>query len=254
MVWLSARTRAHTRAHAHQRTSFVPCCTGRPQWGLCCFLSCQLSHGCQQLLLRIRYTHILPTHTNMHSLSAWNTSSKDLLFVHRNRTSSPRWRVSHGCSQRDLGHNQQHRGIRTSSVPCKHSIVCVRLRKPNVHYHLLLGTFDCGKMKMWQILEWLGCNEACGYKLKKNGAIRRKILLYRKTLTLYGFKNTAVHIFFDWCGASSRDQAFEAESTVVFLESTKLTDKFFSKADSVVTFGFCLSPCSALSNSAKEPW
>lgn len=81
MVRLSThtpRTHAHTHAPAHL---ICPLLYGRPQWGLCCFLSCQLSHGCQQLLLRIRYTHILPTHTNMHSLSAWNTGSKDLLFV-----------------------------------------------------------------------------------------------------------------------------------------------------------------------------
>lgn len=118
----------HTHTPAHL---ICPLLLGRPQWGLCCFLSCQLSHGCQQLLLRIRYAHILDTHTNIHSLSAWNTGSRFTLCPYIPfRVSS--WftttetgeLVPHEESlmdglkegdKKNHGHNQQHQGDKNKS-------------------------------------------------------------------------------------------------------------------------------------------
>lgn len=37
-------------------------------------------------------------------------------------------------------------------------------------------------------------------------------------MTLYGFKNTAAHIFFHWCGLSIKDQAFKADLAVFLAE------------------------------------
>lgn len=57
VIWLY---RAHTHTHCpHFSVPLIsPLTYRRPQWRLCCFPSCcQLSHGCQQLLLRHKYTY-----------------------------------------------------------------------------------------------------------------------------------------------------------------------------------------------------
>lgn len=149
--WNGMVIHAQVHTHTHTHTSFVPCYRkGRPQWGLCCFLSCQLSHGCQQLLLSIRYTHTRSAYTHKHAFfvclehwqqgfilcpyilfcdSSWSTTTETGQVVSDEERLRDGLREGDKTGSRNLRYNQQHQGNNNQYVcACTSDQMCTIIR------------------------------------------------------------------------------------------------------------------------------